>query len=184
MLHTDSPTTRLQLVPLTILIPDHREKLAKYREEMVVYYSKELLRFGEFKSSKKALKASYLQVNQNLPENLITQQGHYFFDLCLISKNKTIGYLWYECYPGNTEACLMYIYIFPDQRRHGLGRETMKLYEKLLFNRNIKDSSLFVFINNTPAVNLYISTGYHIDKRIKMFEGKSFTRYRMSKYLL
>ena len=170
------------LKPLTILIPKHRKKLSSYRKEMIAYYAKELLKFGEFSSPEKALRASYMQISRNFPENLVTK-GHYFFDICLHPSKKTIGYLWYEHHPKQSDACLMYIYIFSDQRSKGLGRYTMRVYEKLIFSKGITESVLYVFIKNTPAFNLYLTEGYYIDKNIKMFEGKTFTRYRMIKDL-
>lgn len=177
-----SVLNRVCLEPLTILDARHREKMAKYREEMIQYYAKELVKYGECQSTKKALKISKMQVGQHLPESL-DAQGQYLFDIAHCVGGDPIGYLWYEWYMGELEACLMYLYIFPNERLRGWGKRALDHYEALVLTRGINKSALYVFMENKAAVNLYLKAGYSIDRRVKAFNEKFFTRYRMVKSL-
>lgn len=64
------------------------------------------------------------------------------------------------------------VYLLPEYRRKGLGRELMRAAERFLRERGVEYARLYVTENNRDAVALYRATGYAV------------TRYEMEKRLV
>ena len=96
-----------------------------------------------------------LPANEKTPEN-------YLFVLQDIDLKSEIGYLWF----GNTTratkkvAYLYQVYIHPQFRRQGYGRQAMFAFEKEALSRGYDALGLHVFATNGGAHRLYQAMGY------------------------
>ena len=70
-----------------------------------------------------------------------------------------------------------------DFRRMGVGKELMKALERELERRGCRKIVLEVSVENIPAINLYKSLGYRIEKRIKWYYGPRRDAYRAVKQI-
>ena len=158
-------------------------RFSKYYEECVAYYCNELVKYGEYRKQKNALKASRKSFDRYF-KNSATWNRMFFYDLIVTERNLPIGYLWYQVESSSRECCLMYLIIDEAWRSKGFGREALAMYERDAYQRGIMTSFLYVFIHN-PAVHLYLKNGYMIEKQVwfSSRQTKACTRYRMSKRL-
>lgn len=69
--------------------------------------------------------------------------------------------------------------VAPDYRRRGLGRMLVQACMKSLIEEGVGTLSLEVRQNNTPAITLYESMGFSIDRKLTDYYGSGAHGWRM-----
>jgi ribosomal protein S18 acetylase RimI-like enzyme len=95
------------------------------------------------------------------------------------TSSTAVGYVWYGSLTRGTKkvAFLFQLYIHPQYRRQGFGRQALAAFEEEARNTGHDSLGLNVFATNPGAVKLYESVGY-IPTSIGM--RKELTRYDAS----
>lgn len=84
--------------------------------------------------------------------------------LCYVDDNKIVGYIYAKetfAYEPQREYLIDALYIEPEYRNKGLGRELMSECMKILHEMNIPNIMINVMSNNYIAKKLYSSLGFY-----------------------
>lgn len=97
-----------------------------------------------------------------LPDGFHTQDS--FLYMIMGEKNNTIGHLWFviQGAQNNKKAFITDIYLYPEFRSKGHGKEAMLLIEGEVKKRGINNIGLHVFGFNQTAIKLYQSLNYQV----------------------
>jgi len=89
------------------------------------------------------------------------------------SNSKIVGvlYLFKESFADDLvpapHSTIEAIFIHPDFRKHGIGKDLMKEAEKVALQKNHTYIDLQVWENNASAFKLYVNSGFHtVEKRM------------------
>ena len=129
-----------------------------WRRIIVPDYAREKVASGAWTEAE-SLKKSMDELVGQLPLGLATPE-HWLFSLQLVPEGARIGFLWFARQEGT--AYLYDIYIAPEFRRQGHGRQAMQLFEVAAKAREFTHTALHVFGDNPGARDLYLSVGYRI----------------------
>ncbi len=96
---------------------------------------------------------------------------------CLVLKekrepgNQTLGFICFRVIGEESE--IVNLGVHPLHRRRGIGRQLMRFYIDFCSERRVKSFSLETGISNEPAITLYRSFGYRIERiRSRFYRGK------------
>lgn len=132
------------------------KEISTVQEQLIFFYSQELLRAGLFSDEASALQGAKEEV---LQEAIYTPL-HLFY-LSSADDGARCGYIAYSLKAET--AYIESVYLNEEHRGLGLGRETLSLLEKELQANEINVIKLYVFAHNQAAFNLYKKMGYNIE---------------------
>ena len=144
----------LSLVPMT------EDEFSTFFETVGESHARDNIAAGRWNASNAPALARE-ETKRLLPGNEKTPEN-YLFVLQDIGLKSEIGYLWF----GNTTrttkkvAYLYQLYIHPQFRRQGYGRQAMFAFEKEALSRGYDALGLHVFATNGGAHRLYQTVGY------------------------
>lgn len=97
--------------------------------------------------------------NTLLPEGRETKDQYF---RTILHNNEKAGYLWFEMRRVNADNVVFinYIYILPQSRKSGIGKETIALLKKEALTLGAHRIELHVFGFNTTAIELYMKSGF------------------------
>jgi ribosomal protein S18 acetylase RimI-like enzyme len=144
-------------MPLS-LVPMDAAAYAAWLAIIVPEYAAEKVANGTWPAAE-ALARSRDSIGSLLPQGLATPEQHLYV-LRPEDGVPEVGYLWF----GRKEqtAYLYDIYIYPEHRRRGYGRQAMQGLERAAAALGFSTISLHVFGQNETAAALYRSLGYAV----------------------
>jgi ribosomal protein S18 acetylase RimI-like enzyme len=144
----------MQLQPMS---PDH---YAVYFEQLVVDYADDKVRAGNWPADS-ALERSRDEITKLLPNGPSTP-NHALFYLTVPDQEAPVGILWLSTVgdAGLRQAFIYDLWIRPDLRGGGLGKQAMTEAEAWARSHGLDRLSLHVFGHNTLALELYKKLGY------------------------
>ncbi|MEM3852186.1 MAG: GNAT family N-acetyltransferase [Methanomassiliicoccales archaeon] len=74
--------------------------------------------------------------------------------------------------------------VVPEERKKGIATAMMKRAEAEALERNVRQLTLHVSVENTSAMKLYLKLGYQYEMRVVDYYGKGKDAYLMSRALL
>lgn len=136
------------------------DELNAYLDYFVPEYADEIVRNFQY-SKDEAIAQAISEVNNDLPQG-VDSSGQFLFCLELSSDTGTskVGYLWFKLSNGGKIAFVNDLFIFPEFRGQGLGKQTMLALEKEVLKLDIDQIELRVANDNKRALNLYEETGF------------------------
>jgi len=137
-----------------------KDKFASFFETVAESHAKDNIAAGRWKASDASALARE-ETKRLLPGNESTPEN-YLFVLQETDLESEVGYLWFGTTARATEkvAYLFQIYIHPQYRRQGYGRQALSAFEKEARNQRYDTLSLHVFATNQGAHRLYQAMGY------------------------
>lgn len=143
------------------LIPMNEETFRNWLERFIPHYGQEHVRTGRWSAEK----ATYLakgEIDQALPEGLLTKD-HYFFSLVTEDLKQPVGMVWFSIRSRPSGKRSIYIYnieIDEPFRRHGYASEAFHMLEIKAQESGANEIALHVFGHNFAARALYEKLGY------------------------
>ncbi len=135
------------------------EEFPKYIQSSLESYTQDIAR--NFKRPIDEVKVeSKDQVNRILKDGLSTT-GHSLFNVADKGTGETVGSVWVHVDEAKKRAFLYDIIVYQRFRGMGYGRKIMELLEETLRQMNVVSIALHVFADNSTAINLYKTQGYH-----------------------
>ena len=110
-------------------------------------------------TSREALAAATKQFKELLAQGLLTPK-HFFFSIIDSETKKCLGDVWLADRSMKGALYIFDLYLSPDSRGKGLGKEVMSLLEIEVKKLGFNALRLHVFGHNTVARKLYESAGY------------------------
>jgi len=135
------------------------DEFANYLPPMVERYAQERARNFRVPSEEER-KVAKKQVNDLLKDGLKTE-GHFLYNIVNKKTGETVGDLWFGVEVERRRAFIYNISIREDLRGKGFGKQTLRLMETTLAERNVEKIGLYVWADNSVAQNLYRSLGYY-----------------------
>lgn len=110
-----------------------------------------------------ARERSVTQTGELLHAGLATPK-HFLYNVVLNTNAapQAIGYLWLEVDTEKSRCFIYDIYLQPEHRGQGRGKQTLQLLEEKMQAQGIGRIGLHVFGHNTTARALYEKMGYEI----------------------
>jgi ribosomal protein S18 acetylase RimI-like enzyme len=144
-------------MPLS-LVPMDAAAYAAWLAIIVPEYAAEKVANGTWPEAE-ALARSSDSIAALLPHGRATPE-HYLYVLMSGGGTPPVGYLWFG---RKAQTAYLYdIYIYPEQRRRGYGRQAMQGLEQAAAALGFSTISLHVFGQNEAAAALYRSLGYAV----------------------
>jgi ribosomal protein S18 acetylase RimI-like enzyme len=138
--------------------PMSEQDYQDWRLIIVPEYAQEKVISGAWTEAE-SLQKSKNELAAQLPIGLATPE-HWLFTLHLTPGTGRVGFLWFARHENT--AYLYDLYIAPEFRRQGHGRQAMQLFETAAKERGFTSMALHVFGDNPGARDLYLSAGYRI----------------------
>jgi len=142
------------------LIPMTKDEFPTFFETVAESHANDNIVAGRWNSTI-ALALAKDEIKRLLPGNEITPKN-YLFVLQDTDLQCSLGYLWYGCITQASQkiAFLYQLYIHPQFRRQGYGRQAMIAFENEALDRGFTTLALHVFATNGAAYRLYQSDGF------------------------
>ncbi len=125
---------------------------------IVPEYAAEKVASGAW-TQRESLEQSRSAITNLLPRGRNTQD-HHLHTLTETATRSRIGFLWFG--RRESHAFLYDLYVYPESRRQGYGRQALKLLEAAATARGYATIGLHVFAQNTGAAALYRAAGYAV----------------------
>lgn len=145
------------------------------QEQVISFYSKELLKADLFQDETAALSAA----KQEIISEKTINPSHYYSLSSDELKQKHFGYISYSIHEHT--AYLESLYLEKSYRGMGLGQKVLTSLELELEKRGCNHIKLYVFAHNNAALNLYKKMGYTIESTY--FKNESPIGFHMKKSL-
>lgn len=129
-----------------------------WRRIIVPDYAREKVISGAWTEAESLQKSTDELVTQ-LPQGLATPE-HWLHTLHQTPEDRRVGFLWFA--RQQNTAYLYDLYIFPEFRRQGCGRQAMQLLDQAAQALGFTGIALHVFGDNPGARDLYLAAGYRI----------------------
>ena len=142
------------------LIPITEDEFSAFFETVAESHAHDNVVAGRWTSTE-AMALAREETSRLLPSNEKTPNNHIFV-LQDSNLKVEVGYLWFgdTTRAGRKIAFMFQLYIHPQCRGKGYGREAMTAFEKEALSRDFNALSLHVFATNGDAHRLYQSMGY------------------------
>ena len=142
------------------LQPMTAEEYASYKAWVVEDYAREIASNQRI-SMEEARASSLRDIERALGQGLATP-NHFLYHILRVEGaiETRLGYLWIEVDPQKKRCFIFDIFLQPEFRRQGWGRQVLELLETQMKQQGIRRIGLHVFGNNTIAQDLYRKLGY------------------------
>jgi GNAT superfamily N-acetyltransferase len=146
---------------LLALIPMETAEFPEFFEAASSNYAEQNVANGRWNAAE-ALELAREETSRLLPEGEKTADN-LLFVLRDTDRGVDIGYLWYGAMARGTKrvAFLYQLYIHPQHRRQGYGRQAMRWFEEQAIRQGFDALALNVSATNQGAVRLYEASGYN-----------------------
>lgn len=131
------------------------EEFTEIQQQLLSFYSAQLINAGLFEDLDKALAAATIEWNQNQADNF------YCYHLISEDSSTRYGYLVYSIL--DQTAYLEAINLEKTYRGQGLGKQILQDFETELKKKNVVTIKLYVFAQNDIALKLYSGMGFIIE---------------------
>lgn len=144
------------------LVPMSPSTFDAFVERLTGEYADDKVRSGNW-PEEDALERSRTQIAKLLPQGVETE-NQALFELASDDEDDAVGALWLAVIDdaGTRKGFIYDLWIRPDVRRRGLGRQAMREAEAWARAQGLEALSLHVFGENSAALSLYQNSGYRI----------------------
>jgi ribosomal protein S18 acetylase RimI-like enzyme len=147
------------------------DEFKSFMDYSIPEYAREKMK-AEGLSKEGATKLAKESFAELLPQGLLSKDQYLFSVVRAEEKNRSIGSLWFAKKNNGTRsyAYIYDIFLNPDVRGKGFGKEVMVLLESEVKKQGLSSIGLHVFGHNKTAIRLYEKSGYLVTNQIMMKE--------------